>query len=157
MTRIEYLTIDQIPASHPVGKFHQLWTGLKADEGFPLWTTFKANNHPGIVPWMMVFEKEFGQRYRYKFAGTSVEQLFGLDLQGELLGTNTLPDDFFERVTREFQEVEAGGAPKLSQASLPYAEKAHKTVYRGLFGFSGEDNPVSRIVAVVAPQDIRVA
>lgn len=156
LARIEYLTIDKIPASHPVVKFHQLWTGWRTGDGFPLWDSFKAKDHPGIVPWMMVFEKIADQKYRYKFAGTSVEQLFGVPLQGKMFGSAVLPEDFVNRVTREFELIEAGAEPSLGLASLPYEAKAHKSVYRGIYGFCGEDGIVSRIVAVVASQETRV-
>lgn len=151
MRYFDHIDIGKIPTEHPVAVFNSLWTELELEHKPVPWNAVKPEAAATAIPWLLLLEPRPDGRYYYRICGTGCEMLFGRPHEGGFFGED-MPQDAINKRLEEFDVVQSGGGPLLSETTLPMEGKENREIYRGVFGFTSDGETVDKIGVVVAPK-----
>ncbi len=151
MRYFDHIEINKIPAEHPVAVFNELWQTLEAEACPVQWKAVKPEAAATAIPWLLLLEPKPNGRFYYRICGTGCEMLFGRPHEGGYFGED-MPKAAIDKRLEEFNRIQAGDGPLLSETTLPMAGKENREIYRGVFGFSSGGDVIDKIGVVVAPK-----
>lgn len=151
MRYFDHIDVSEIPDTHPVSVFNDVWQSLDKDGDLVPWNAVRPQEVAKAIPWLLLLEPQNDGRYYYLICGTGCEDMFGRPHKGRFFGED-MPQEAVNKRREEFDLIEAGGGPLFSSTTLPMPDKDTKEIYRGVFGFSSDGQAVDRIGVVIAPK-----
>jgi len=152
------ISIDEIPAGHPVRLFDAYWKSLPKTGNAPSRKDITpAGITASILRWMMVLEVvdiAGKTEFKYRLMGTGCVELCGMDYTGRLLGDRLTEAGTTARKS-EFTRLMQDFTPIYTWSELPVPDRTFINVYRGVFPVTSSDGEVDQMFLVIARDDMR--
>ncbi|MFQ5346267.1 MAG: PAS domain-containing protein [Rhodothalassiaceae bacterium] len=146
------IALSDLPAQHPLVRFHALWERLRpAAGGLPWRERFVPAEVPDLLPWLTVFERTDspeGIDFRVRLHGSEVVALTRREWTGSCLSDHFTGREFALRV-KEFERSLQEETPMLSRGALPISGISWELA-RGVFPFANRAGP-PQIFLLYAP------
>jgi hypothetical protein len=152
------VSVEEIPAEHPVRLFDTYWRSLSRVGGIPHRKEISpAGMTADVLRWLMILEvveKEGENNFRYRLMGTGCVDLCGMDYTGRLLGDRLTPEGTSAR-RHEFSRVIMDCAPIYTWSELPVPDRTFLKVFRGIFPVTTNKGSVDQLFVLVARDNMQ--
>ncbi len=145
---------DDIPANHPVARFHDVYLEIAGADGVIDRSLFHPAEHPPLLPWVQILERMPDSRYRARLLGTGVTRLLKGDFTGWYLDDYIDGDLLHQRLT-EFNQALEECKPVFSMSTIRPENGPNWEVYRGIFPARKDEQDL--VFAILAPNVERLS